>query len=116
MATGEYVSVSSQTDTEKADIAREKAEIDADPAEELRALVEIYDRRGVPTGLALQVAAALHEEEPLGAHVRDELGVSAHIEAQPLSLLGLRRLPLPSVLPCRWSQRRWCQSPASACG
>ena len=84
MAAGEYVSVSSQADTEQADITREKAEIDADPAEELRALAGIYERRGVPADLAQQVAAALHEHDALGAHVRDELGISEHTEAQPL--------------------------------
>ena len=84
MAAGEYVSVSSQADTEKADITREKAEIDADPAEELRALAGIYERRGVPADLAHQVAAALHEHDALGAHVRDELGISEHTEAKPL--------------------------------
>ena len=84
MAAGEYVSVSSQADTEKADITREKAEIDADPQEELRALAGIYERRGVPADLALQVATALHEKDALAAHVRDELGISEHTEAKPL--------------------------------
>lgn len=84
MAAGEYVSVSSQADTEKADITREKAEIDADPAEEERALAAIYERRGVPAPLAAEVAAALHQTDALGAHVRDELGISEHSEAQPL--------------------------------
>lgn len=88
MAAGEYVSVSSQADTEQADIAREKAEIDADPAEELRALAGIYERRGVPADLAHQVAAALHAHDALGAHVRDELGISEHTEAQPLVAAG----------------------------
>jgi VIT1/CCC1 family predicted Fe2+/Mn2+ transporter len=88
MAAGEYVSVSSQADTEKADIRREKAEIDADPAEELRALASIYERRGVPAELAQQVAAALHAKDALGAHVRDELGISEHTEAQPLVAAG----------------------------
>jgi VIT1/CCC1 family predicted Fe2+/Mn2+ transporter len=84
MAAGEYVSVSSQADTEQADIARERAEIAADPAEELRALAGIYEDRGLPPELALQVAEALHAKDPLAAHVRDELGISAHTEAQPL--------------------------------
>ena len=88
MAAGEYVSVSSQADTERADITREKAEIDADPAEELRALAGIYERRGVPAELAAQVAAALHEKDALAAHVRDELGISEHTEAQPLVAAG----------------------------
>ncbi|QDV05305.1 VIT family protein [Planctomycetes bacterium Poly30] len=84
MAAGEYVSVSSQADTERADIAREKAEIEADPEEELRALAMIYEDRGVPKDLALQVATALHDKDPLAAHVRDELGISEHTEARPL--------------------------------
>ncbi len=84
MAAGEYVSVSSQADTEAADIVREKAEISANPAEEQRALAGIYERRGVPTDLAREVAAALHASNALGAHVRDELGISEHTEARPL--------------------------------
>jgi VIT1/CCC1 family predicted Fe2+/Mn2+ transporter len=85
MAAGEYVSVSSQADTEKADIARETAEIAADPAEEERALAAIYENRGVPTDLAREVAAALHRNDALGAHVRDELGISEDTEARPLT-------------------------------
>ncbi len=92
MAAGEYVSVSSQADTEKADITREAAEIAADPAEELRALASIYERRGVPTELAAQVAAALHEKDVLGAHVRDELGIYEHTEARPLVAAGASAL------------------------
>jgi VIT1/CCC1 family predicted Fe2+/Mn2+ transporter len=84
MAAGEYVSVSSQADTEKADAAREQAEITADPAEELRALTGIYERRGLDPALALQVATALHAKDPLAAHLRDELGYSEHTEAKPL--------------------------------
>lgn len=85
MAAGEYVSVSSQADTEAADIAREKAEIAADPAKEERALAGIYERRGVPPELARQIATALHKTDALGAHVRDELGISEHTEARPLT-------------------------------
>lgn len=84
MAAGEYVSVSSQADTERADAAREKAEIEADPEEELRALAGIYVDRGLTPALALQVATALHAKDPLAAHLRDELGFSAHSEAKPL--------------------------------
>lgn len=84
MAAGEYVSVSSQADTEKADMLRERAEIEADPAEELRALAGIYERRGLTPNLALEVAEALHEKDPLAAHLRDELGFSEHTEAKPL--------------------------------
>lgn len=88
MAAGEYVSVSSQSDTEKADIAPERAAIDADPAEELRALAAIYQDRGVPADLARRVARALHAKDPLAANVRDELGIHEHSEAQPLVAVG----------------------------
>ncbi len=85
MAAGEYVSVSSQADTERADTERERAEIAADPEEEKRALAGIYQRRGLDPDLAMQVAAALHAKDPLAAHLRDELGFSEHTEAQPLT-------------------------------
>jgi vacuolar iron transporter family protein len=84
MAAGEYVSVSSQSDTEAADIRRERAEIAADPGEELRALAGIYQDRGLSPELAQQVAEALHAKGPLAAHVRDELGIFEHTEARPL--------------------------------
>ena len=92
MAAGEYVSVSSQSDTEAADVAREQAEIAADPEEELRALAGIYEDRGVPPDLARQVAEALHAKDPLAAHVRDELGIFEHTEAQPLVAAGASAL------------------------
>ena len=92
MAAGEYVSVSSQSDTEKADTAREQAELDADPAEELRALARIYEDRGLDPDLALQVATALHAHDPLAAHLRDELGFSEHSEAKPLVAAGASAL------------------------
>lgn len=88
MAAGEYVSVSSQSDTERADIAREKAEIDADPEEELRALAGIYQDRGLEPDLAMKVAEALHAKDPLAAHIRDELGLFEHNEANPLVAAG----------------------------
>lgn len=88
MAAGEYVSVSSQADTEKADTARERAEIAADPAEELRALAGIYEDRGLNPALAMEVATALHAKDPLAAHLRDELGFSEHTEAKPLVAAG----------------------------
>ena len=92
MAAGEYVSVSSQSDTEKADTAREQAELDADPAEELRALASIYEDRGLEPALVLQVATALHAKDPLAAHLRDELGFSEHSEAKPLVAAGASAL------------------------
>jgi vacuolar iron transporter family protein len=84
MAAGEYVSVSSQADTEKADRRREAAEIKANPPGELRALAGIYERRGLTPALAQEVAVALHAKDPLEAHLRDELGFSEHTEAKPL--------------------------------
>lgn len=92
MAAGEYVSVSSQADTEKADTERERAEIAADPAEELRALAGIYERRGLTPALAREVATALHAKDPLAAHLRDELGFSEHTGAKPLIAAGASAL------------------------
>lgn len=76
MAAGEYVSVSSQTDTEKADIEREKQELIDMPEEELKLLATIYEHRGLSKETAWQVAVELTEKDALGAHVRDELGIN----------------------------------------
>jgi VIT1/CCC1 family predicted Fe2+/Mn2+ transporter len=84
MAAGEYVSVSSQVDVERADEALEKQELAANPEGELAELVGIYESRGVPAELAQQVAAALHDNDPLQAHLRDELGHSDTSAARPL--------------------------------
>jgi len=84
MAAGEYVSVHSQADTEKADLARERAELAADPAAELRELTAIYVTRGLDSGLAKQVAEQLMSKDALSAHARDELGLSPALSAQPL--------------------------------
>ena len=84
MAAGEYVSVSSQADAEKADIARESAELKADPSGELEELADIYVSRGLKLPLAKQVAAGLMEHAALGAHVRDELGMSELTNAKPV--------------------------------
>lgn len=83
MAAGEYVSVSSQSDVEKADRATEMAELAEDPEGELEELTQIYEARGVPRELAEQVAEALHAEDPLQAHLRDELGHHEATKAQP---------------------------------
>ena len=83
MAAGEYVSVSSQTDTEKADIEREKQELASMPDEELKILAEIYERRGLKKETALQVAKELTEADALGSHVRDELGINEMSQAKP---------------------------------
>ncbi len=84
MAAGEYVSVSSQADLEGADIARERAALAADPAGELAELAAIWEARGLRPETARQVARELSEKDALGAHVRDELGLSAEMEASPL--------------------------------
>lgn len=84
MAVGEYVSVSSQRDTEMADLATEKRELDADPASELLELTHIYERRGLDHALAVDVARQLTDHDALGAHVRDELGITEDAEARPL--------------------------------
>jgi VIT1/CCC1 family predicted Fe2+/Mn2+ transporter len=84
MAAGEYVSVHSQADTEKADLLRERRELDADRPSELRELTAIYVARGVERQLAQQVAHQLMEHDDLGAHARDELGMSDIVSARPL--------------------------------
>lgn len=76
MAAGEYVSVSSQTDIEQCDIAREKKELEEMPAMEMQALAHIYEKRGLKKETALQVAQELTEHDALAAHVRDELGIT----------------------------------------
>ncbi len=83
MAAGEYVSVSSQTDVEKADIEREKHELATMPEDEMRMLAEIYERRGLKKETAWQVARELTEADALGAHVRDELGINEVSQANP---------------------------------
>jgi VIT1/CCC1 family predicted Fe2+/Mn2+ transporter len=84
MATGEYVSVHSQADTEAAALAQERAELEVDFAGERRELTEIYVRRGLDAKLAAQVAAQLMAHDALGSHARDELGLSASSRARPL--------------------------------
>jgi VIT1/CCC1 family predicted Fe2+/Mn2+ transporter len=84
MAAGEYVSVSSQRDTDLGDLAQERAELAHDPAGETRELAGIYRQRGLPANLANQVATALMAADPLGAHARDELGLSETTRPRPL--------------------------------
>ena len=84
MAAGEYVSVSSQTDIEKADIAREKEELAEMPENELQILAGIYEKRGLTKETALQVARELTEVDALGAHIRDELGINEVSQAKPI--------------------------------
>jgi len=84
MGIGEYVSVSSQRDTEDADRATEAAELEDDPEAELAELKNIYVGRGLDEPLALQVAEALTAADPLAAHLRDELGITDEMRARPL--------------------------------
>ena len=84
MAAGEYVSVSSQSDTENADLARERAELHDDPEAEKRELAGIYHKRGLEPALARQVAEQLMAKDALGAHARDELGISEITTARPV--------------------------------
>lgn len=84
MAAGEYVSVSSQTDVEKADIEREKIELEEMPELELQRLAEIYEDRGLKKETALIVAKELTEKDALAAHIRDELGINEISQAKPI--------------------------------
>ncbi len=84
MAAGEYVSVSSQTDTEKADIEREAKELEEMPEEELNILAQIYEKRGLKKETAMQVAREMTEIDALATHVRDELGINELSQAKPI--------------------------------
>ena len=84
MAAGEYVSVSSQSDTERADLARESGELVREPEQEQAELAEIYVRRGLDPELASTVAIQLMKHDALGAHARDELGISEVSTARPI--------------------------------
>src|SRR5574341_2031936 len=84
MAAGEYVSVSSQADTEQADLERERKELEADEPTEREELAAIYVSRGLQPTLAAQVAEQLMAHDALAAHARDELGISAALRARPV--------------------------------
>lgn len=84
MAAGEYVSVSSQSDTENADLAREREELRTQPEFEREELAQIYVKRGLETGLARQVADQLMAKDALAAHAHDELGISEMTTARPI--------------------------------
>ncbi len=112
MAAGEYVSVSSQSDTEQADLARERVELGANPASELDELADIYVKRGVEQTLARQIAQQLMAKDALGAHARDELGISEITTARPVqaamtsaatfSVGAAMPLLMVVVSPARW--------------
>lgn len=101
MAAGEYVSVSSQADSEAADLARERRELRELPAAELAELTSIYVARGLDPALAAQVAERLTAHDALGAHVRDELGISEHTTARPIqaALASAATFAAGAVLP-----------------
>ncbi|CCU72340.1 MULTISPECIES: VIT1/CCC1 transporter family protein [Gammaproteobacteria] len=84
MAAGEYVSVSSQSDTENADLALEKKSLEQDFTFELNELSKIYEGRGLEPDLAAEVAKQLMAHDALGAHARDEIGISENVNAQPI--------------------------------
>jgi VIT1/CCC1 family predicted Fe2+/Mn2+ transporter len=101
MAAGEYVSVSSQRDTENADLRLEERELASDPAGELAELAGIYERRGLSPALAADVAAELSAHDALEAHARDELGLADDRRARPLQAAGASALSFAvgAVLP-----------------
>jgi VIT1/CCC1 family predicted Fe2+/Mn2+ transporter len=101
MAAGEYVSVSSQADTEQADVARERAELATQPEFELRELAAIYVARGLTPELATQVAEQLTAHDALSAHSRDELGVSDALSARPVqaALTSAAAFAVGAVMP-----------------
>lgn len=84
MSMGEYVSVSAQSDAEKADVEKESGELEQNPEQEHAELVAIYEQRGLAHELAMQVATALHAHDALGAHLRDELGHDERTKARPV--------------------------------
>jgi VIT1/CCC1 family predicted Fe2+/Mn2+ transporter len=101
MAAGEFVSVSSQKDTETADLAREKREQATDPEGERAELTAIYVKRGLDEGLAAQVAKQLMARDALGAHARDELGITDELAARPVqaALASAGSFAVGAVLP-----------------
>lgn len=101
MAAGEYVSVSSQTDIEKADIKREAQELKDMPEAEERILAQIYEKRGLQPETAKQVAKEMMEFDPLGSHVRDELGINEISQANPIqaALASGASFTLGAILP-----------------
>jgi len=121
MAAGEYVSVSSQADTERADLARERRELATAPESEHKELTAIYVQRGLDAGLASDVATQLMARDALGAHARDELGISDALAARPVQA-GLASagtfavgaaMPLLVVLLAPASATMWAVSASS---
>jgi VIT1/CCC1 family predicted Fe2+/Mn2+ transporter len=121
MAAGEYVSVSSQSDTENADLDRERKELAADPKHEHEELSAIYVKRGLDAELASKVAIQLMKHDALGAHARDELGISEILSARPIQAASASAgtfsvgavLPLLVVLAVPVSELMWAVSASS---
>lgn len=115
MAVGEFVSVSAQRDSERADIAREKAELSSQPQSELRELAQIYEKRGLEPALAARVAEQLSAKDRLAAHLRDELGLESEALANPWQAAGVSALgfalfalvPIGALLSAPASHRGW---------
>ena len=115
MAAGEYVSVHSQADTEKADLEIEAKGLLRDPVSEINELADIYRERGLDDGLAAEVAKQLTEHDALAAHARDELGITEEMRAKPLQAAGFSALsfsigallPIIVVLVYRGSNLPW---------
>ena len=101
MAAGEYVSVSSQSDTEHADLHRERKELAADPEHEHNELADIYVKRGLDAALAAEVSRQLMKHDALGAHARDELGISETMTARPVqaALASAATFSIGAILP-----------------
>ena len=113
MAAGEYVSVSSQADSEAADLKREQRALRERPAEEKEELAHIYEERGLKPKLAKQVAGQLMAKDALDAHARDELGLNEAAKPNPIQAAGRRRFHFRSAPRCRplqLSSRRTARS------
>ena len=99
MAAGEYVSVSSQADTEKSDLIKEARELERNPDKELAELTRIYEGRGLNADLAHEVAVALTAHNALEAHARDEIGITDTMSANPLQAAAASALAFCSAAP-----------------
>lgn len=119
MAAGEYVSVQSQSDTENADIAKEKRELQTEPDRELVELTAIYVKRGLEEALARQVAEQFMRHDALEAHLRDELGIVEHLRARPVqaALASAASFAVGAIVPVLVAAlvpRAWCAEAVSA--
>jgi VIT1/CCC1 family predicted Fe2+/Mn2+ transporter len=109
MAAGEYVSVSSQADSEEADLTREQGELRDNRDGEVKELAAIYRKRGLDQDLAMRVSKQLMARDALGAHARDELGISATMTARPIQAALASAASFSVGLPFRWLWRWSCR-------